>query len=297
LDDWRGVPTGQWTTQQLNLNALTSGPAAVGSPAVSVYNRQFHAVYPDGAGTLWDAWYDGPSSRWNLQQINRNGATSGPAAADNAAAVGFSIQQHIVYPDASGILWDSWYDRASSRWNLQRINLGGVTAGPAATSTPIVASYTPGNYAQMHVVYLDANRVIWDSWYDSATGRWNLQQINLNGVTAGPAVSGNVAVALYNPCTNGDSCPWGPTQNAEMHIVYREAAGTGAIWDSWYSPMNQTWQLQNVTNLAKLPRSTGALLATVHSGELHVITQSPEGRGLDASYNPTVAKWGAASIW
>jgi hypothetical protein len=32
--------------------------------------NQWHVVYRDGAGTIWDSWYDGQSGKWNLRQIN-----------------------------------------------------------------------------------------------------------------------------------------------------------------------------------------------------------------------------------
>ena len=48
-----------WNLQQINLGGLTAGPAAVGKPASFIYNNQSHVLYRDGAGKIWDSWYDG----------------------------------------------------------------------------------------------------------------------------------------------------------------------------------------------------------------------------------------------
>jgi len=149
-----------WHLQQINLNGLTAGPAAVSNPASFIYNNQSHVLYRDGAGKVWDSWYDG--AKWNLQQINLGGLTAGPAAVSDPTSFIYSNQSHVLYRDGSGNIWDSWYD--GGNWNLQQINLGGATSGPAAVGDP--ASFIYNN--QSHVLYRDGSDKVWDSWYGGA---------------------------------------------------------------------------------------------------------------------------------
>jgi hypothetical protein len=175
---------------------------------VSVYNDQQHFTYLDGNGNLQDCWYDGPSNRWNLQQIN---AGAGPTVAGEpvaagqataAAAGGFFVcqynqQDHFAYTDVNGHIQDCWYDGPSNRWNLQQVNGGGPTVAgePVMTNGPAVAGdlFVTVYNDQQHFTYRDANGNVQDCWYDGPSNRWNLQQINAG---AGPTVAGEaVAVA------------------------------------------------------------------------------------------------------
>src|SRR6266705_1581457 len=86
----------------------------------------------------------------------------------------YTDQSHVLYRDTAGKIWDSWYD--GQHWNLQQINLSGMTPGPAAVGDPSsFIIYTD----QSHVLYRDTAGKIWDSWYDGQ--HWNLQQVNLSG--------------------------------------------------------------------------------------------------------------------
>jgi len=98
-----------------------------------------------------------------------------------------TTQSHVLYRDAAGKIWDSWYD--SQHWNLQQINLGGMTPGPAAVGDP--SSFIISE--QSHVLYRDMAGKIWDSWYDGQ--HWNL--INLSGMTPGPAAVGDLYSFIY----------------------------------------------------------------------------------------------------
>ena len=206
-----------WNLQQINLGGVTSGPAAVGDPSSFLYagESQSHVLYRDAAGKIWDSWYDG--QHWNLQQINLSGMTPGPAAVGDPCSFIFAnqSQSHILYRDAAGKIWDSWYD--GQHWNLQQINLGGETSGPATVGDPssFVSAFV--YYAnQSHILYRDAAGKVWDSWYDSP--HWNLQQINLGGMTPGPAAVGDPSSFIY-------------ADESQSHVLYRDA--TGKIWDSW----------------------------------------------------------------
>jgi len=89
-----------------------------------------------------------------------SGVTGGPAAVSDPASFIYNNQSHVLYHDAAGSVWDSWYD--GSKWNLQQINLSGLTAGPAALGD--LASFIYNN--QSHILYRDAAGRVWDSWYN-----------------------------------------------------------------------------------------------------------------------------------
>lgn len=71
--------------------------------------------------------------------------------------------------DASGTIWDAWYN--GSGWNLQQINLGGRTTGPAAVGRifvwvwPLEAS--SNQVTQQHYTYRDATGAIWDAFWST----------------------------------------------------------------------------------------------------------------------------------
>jgi len=167
---------------------------------------------------VWDAWYDGGSNSWNLQQINAGGLTNGPAAVGGPFVSVFGQQQHFAYPDTAGIIWDSWYDGGSNSWNLQQINAGGLTNGPAAVGGPFVSVFGQ----QQHFAYLDSAQIIWDAWYDGGDNSWNLQQVNVGSFTNGGVTTGPSAI----------SGPFVWVYSQQQHFTYRDNGG--AIWDAWY---------------------------------------------------------------
>jgi CubicO group peptidase (beta-lactamase class C family)/catechol 2,3-dioxygenase-like lactoylglutathione lyase family enzyme len=225
-DAWYDSGSNNWSLQQINLGGVTAGSSAAGDPSVSVFGDQQHFVYRDTAGTIHDAWYDAGSNTWSLQQINVGGVTNAPAAAGEPCASAFGQQQHFVYRDSFGVVWDSWYDADSNRWNLQQINCSGVTDGPLAAADPDVLVIDQ----EQHFAYRDENGIIWDAWYDGASDAWNLQQINsTGGVTKGPAASGGPVL-------------W--ALDGQQHFTYVDANGT--ICDSWYDAASENWDLQQI---------------------------------------------------
>jgi hypothetical protein len=214
--------------------ARTFGPAAVEAPSISVFNQQQHFAYRDAAGLVWDAWYDGGSGNWNLQKLNSGGLTDGPLANGVPFACVFGQQQHFTYPDGAGGLWDAWYDSGGGNWSLQKINTGafngGMTGGPLAVN----GVYTSTFGQQQHFGYLDSAGKIWDSWYDSGSNHWNLQQINLKQTDGAARTNGPAAVAGPAISVFGN----------QQHFAYRD--GAGAVWDSWYDSGNNSWNLQQV---------------------------------------------------
>ena len=249
-----------------------SGPATVGAPFVSVFSQQQHVGYRDRGGTIWDSWYDGPSNNWNLQRINTGGLTRGPAAVSGPFICVFKQQQHFAYRDRAGTVWDSWNDGPNNKWNLQQINAGGLTNGPAAVGGPFVCDFNQ----QQHFAYRDSAGTIWDSWYDGPNNRWSLQQINAGGLTTGPAAVGGPFVCDFNQ---------------QQHFAYRD--GAGVVWDSWYDGPNNKWNLQQI-NAGGLTPGPGAIAGPfvwVYGQQQHFSYQGDGGALWDCWYDGPKNRW------
>lgn len=225
-DAWYDAGSNKWNLERINLSGKTRGPAAAGDPFVSVFGEQQHFVYRDSNGTIQDAWYDSGGNRWGLQQINLGGLTTGPAAGGDPQVSVYGTQQHFVYCDAFGGLWDAWYDGDSDQWDVQQLNVGELTNAPLAASDPSVSVYED----QQHVVYPDASGTVWDVWFNGATSTWNLQQLNRpGGVTNGPPATGK---------------PSSWPDEEQQHFTWRD--GLGTIWDAWYDSSTNRWSIQQI---------------------------------------------------
>jgi hypothetical protein len=244
-DAWYDGPIGRWNLQQINFGGHTISPYAASAPFVSVFLDQQHFAYGGLDGTIWDAWYDGSTGEWKLQQINKGlsfnseGLTDGPPSGGQygAATLGctpfvsvFGTQQHFTYVDSSFVIWDAWYDGVTGNWNLQKVNAGGRTNGPLAASLPFVSVFG----VQQHFTYVDSDLIIWDAWYDGATGGWNLQQINSGGQTEGPATWDFTAERndfTGAPSLNSSLFVW--VYGEEQHFSY--VGRDGNMWDAYQS--------------------------------------------------------------
>ena len=78
---------------------------------------------------------------------------------------------------------------------------------------------------QQHFVRRNADGIIKDAWY--GTNGWHLQQINLGGMTRGPAAVGDLFVSVYND---------------QQHFTYRDQGGN--LQDAWYG--TNGWHLQQI---------------------------------------------------
>jgi hypothetical protein len=266
------APEKLWSLQQINAGGLTGGPAATAGPFASAYSQQWHVVYPDAGGTIWDSWYEGGSGIWSLQQINANGLTGGPAAVGAAFAAVSGQQWHVTWRDAGGTIWDAWYDPASAKWGIRQINAGGMTTGPAAAGDPCASVYGQ----QWHVTWRDAAGTIWDAWCDLPSGKWYLQQINALGLTAGPAAAGDPLASL---------------SGSQWHVIWRDAAGT--IWDAWYDPASGKWNLRqiNAGGVTAGPAATGDACTSVYGQQWHVTYRDGGGVIRDCWSDLPSGKW------
>jgi len=204
--------SGRWQLQKINLSGLTPGPAAVGDATAIVFGSQFHVLYRDSAGAIQDAFF-GSSGRWQLQKINLSGLTPGPAAVGDPIATVFGRSQrqfHVLYRDRDGAIQDAFFD-SSGRWQLQKINMGGRTTGPAAIGDPTANVFG----SQFHAIYRDSAGLIQDAYFD---GTWSVDQLNLaGGPPVGPAAAGDALASVFN---------------RQSHVTYR--ASGGQIWDFFF---------------------------------------------------------------
>jgi hypothetical protein len=272
---------------------------------VSVYNNQQHFTYLDANGNLQDCWYGGG---WNLQQINNangSGATvageSIAASQATAAAAGgmfvcqFNDQDHFAYLDVNGNIQDCWYDGTDNKWNLQQINRGTgptvageavMTNGPAVAGDLFVSVYNN----QQHFTYRDARGNIQDCWYNGASGKWSLQQINdANG--SGATVAGEFIATPHATAAAAGGlfvCQY----NDQDHFAYLDANGN--IQDCWYNGPTNTWNLQQINGTSPTvagepvmtdgPAVAGDLFVTVYDGQQHFTYRDAKGNIQDCWY-------------
>jgi hypothetical protein len=107
-DVWKDQSARVWQFQTLaGGGGLTNGPAAASGVCATTYAQQFHVSYLDAASIVWDAWYDAPTARWNLQRlVGPGGMTNGPSPTGGPPSlVTVGAEFHMSYLDA-GAVWD-----------------------------------------------------------------------------------------------------------------------------------------------------------------------------------------------
>ncbi len=146
-------------------------------------------------------------------------------------------QQHFVFRDKNGAIWDSFYLRGEDRWRFQEINTNGH---PAASDT-FVSVFDSAD--QHHFVYPDSFGHVWDSFYRRTDGTWHYQPID----TRGHAPVGRIFVSAFFD---------------QQHFVFRD--GAGRIWDSFYAQADNHWHCQQI-NTGWLPAKSGTC-QPIHTG-------------------------------
>jgi hypothetical protein len=274
FDSWYDPSRNKWNFQKINNGGNTIGPIAINGPFIGVYHDQQHFSYIDSAGTIWDSWYDG-HNKWNLQRINTGGHTNGPPAEVARIAGRISVwtdpsntQQHFTYTAIDLAVYDAFWDQHN--WHLQKINSGGKTGGPPASSSPFGAVFDK----QQHIAYQGANGDIMDSWYDG-NGHWSLQKINNGGNTNGPPAFAGTRPFL-----------WVDSSNTQQHFTY--LASDQGVYDAFWD--GNDWKLQkiNVDGVTNGPASAGAPTACVFfRGNQHICYRDSQGNLWDAFYDGT----------
>jgi photosystem II stability/assembly factor-like uncharacterized protein len=273
-------------------NCLTSGPAAAGDPNVATYLNQMHVSYRDNDGLIQDAWYDGNSGNWYLQQLNGSGQTSGTLAAGDPRIVVYGDQMHVCYRDRADLIQDAWYSQALGQWYLQQLNSNGTsgqTSAPQIEGNPAIASYLNGTSNQMHVCYLTPDGwilgygVIQDIWYDGNSAQWNQEQLVwTGGITDGPVAAGNPAAVQYN---------------TQLHVCYLD--GSGFIQNVYYESLVGQWYIQQLNGsggLAGGPLADGDPSVVIYNNQLHVCFRDKTGLIQDSWYDPGQSQWNQQQI-
>ena len=265
---WNGTDPNTGIIWTARPNPMPAG-TAVGTPFVSAFDNQQHFVFRNRDGTIWDSYFVpkrqiGPivlkDGSWHTQPIN----TAGPPAASDVFVSVFPAadQQHFVYLDRSGNIWDSFYVTSEDAWRYQQIQTHGhVPAGPIFVSA---------FYDQQHFVWRDAAGNIWDSFYPQNGNGWQFQQINTNGHPA----AGNVFVSVFGSA-------------AQQHFVYTDAAGN--IWDSFYVKSTNTWRFQQINTGGHTPAS--GVYVSDYFDQQHFVWRDATGNIWDSFYAQTGDHW------
>jgi hypothetical protein len=282
-DSWYDPTANTWKLQKINAGGNTTGPAAIAGPSIGVYTNQQHFAYVDTNGNIWDSWYDGDANTWKLQKINAGGNTSGPTASGRSemgdiGPVSIWVagsQQHFTYLGMDSVVYDAFWDTSSNSWHLQKINAGGNTTGPLASSFPFACVFN----GQQHIGYVDDGGDIWDSWYDPGANQWKLQKINDGGNTSGPkAMLGNQPFIWVNPAT-------------QQHFTYR--GQDSAVYDAFWDANSSSWHLQKINAGGNTtgPLASSAPFACAFNGQQHIGYVDDGGNIWDSFYDPDANQW------
>jgi hypothetical protein len=258
---------------------MTGTHPAVGNVFVSVFGEadQQHFVYTDSAGNIWDSFYVRSQDKWRCAQINTGWQPANPKpgncqqvmtgthpAVRNVFVSDFFDQQHFVYTDSAGNIWDSFYVRSQDKWRCAQINTGWQPANPTPGDCRQVKTGTRpavGNvfvsvfHDQQHFVYRDSAGNIWDSFYVRSQDKWRCAQINTGWgepTTPTPGDCQQVMTGTHPAVGNVFVSVFGEAD--QQHFVYTDSAGN--IWDSLFRRRvngDGTWRQQQL-NGCTFPR-------------------------------------------
>jgi outer membrane protein assembly factor BamB len=206
---------------------------------------QQHFVYST-RGVIGDSYFDQTAKNWSLQQITTRPAPVGNIFVSTFAAGGLQ-QQHFVFRDENGNVWDRFFDQGDKTWHFQKINEDshdsrnscphntGTSKTPSAASDVFVSDFLE----QQHFVFADATNNVWDYFFDQADTTWNCQQIS----TGGHHPFGNIFVSTFTA---------GGLQ--QQHFVFREENGN--VWDRYFDQGDTTWYTQKINTAAHDSRNS-----------------------------------------
>jgi hypothetical protein len=260
---WDGTDTNTGIIWALRPNPNTQ--RIVSGPFVSVFHNQQHFVFRDKNATIWDAFFVRPENflqkaKWRFQEINTNGR---PTASDIFVSVFDSAdQQHFVYRDSVGNIWDSYYVRGNNSWHFQQIDTHG--------HVPVGEIFVSAFFDQQHFVFRDSAGRIWDSFYAQADNKWHFQQVNNGGHPA----AGNVFVSVFGSAN-------------QQHFVYTD--GVGNIWDSYYARGSNSWHFQQIDTHGHVP--LGEIFVAAFFDQLHFVYRDSAGFIWDSFYAQADNEW------
>jgi hypothetical protein len=230
----------------------------------------------------------------------------------------FHDQQHFVFRDKHGAIWDAFYRKDANQWDFQEININGH---PAASDV-FVSVFDSAD--QQHFVYTDSAGYIWDSFYRRGHG-WDFQPIPTYGITPVGQIfvsdffdeqhfvfrdgAGNIWDSFYKAGqgwnfrpidTNGHPAagdivgersvytdPYGNIVSYYVHFVYMDS--TGSIWDSYYRK-DEGWNtFQPVDTYGHTP--AGGIFVSGFYDQQHFVFTDATGTIWDSFYKQVDHKW------
>ncbi len=237
---------GKWHFQEIN----TGGhPATAGNLSVSAFDAadQQHFAYPDGAGKIWDSFFERGNNTWHFQQI----ATHNHPAFGNIAVSAFHDQQHFAYRDRAGLIWDSFFVQSDGKWHFQEINTNGH---PATAGDLFVSVFDAAD--QQHFAYPDGAGAIWNSFYERGNNTWHFQQIDTHGH---PAVGDIFVSAFFD----------------QQHFAYRDTPGR--VFDAFYAQTGNRWRFQEINAYDCMGSSSDQLDLTPNGAPCNAINKIVHG--------------------
>jgi hypothetical protein len=200
-------------------------------------------------GIIWAARPD-PDARQN--------------AVDTPFVSVFRDQQHFVFRNMDGAVWDSFYARAENKWHFQQVNFSGIPA----TGGVFVSVFDAAD--QQHFAYTDGVGNIWHSLYRRGDRKWLFHQIDTHGH---PAVGGIFVSAFHD----------------QQHFVWRDASGS--IWDSFYAQADDKWHFNHI-NTNGHPATGGVFVSVFDAADQqHFVYTDGVGNIWDSLYRRGDHKW------
>ena len=176
----------------------------------------------------------------------------------------FHDQQHFVFRNRDGEIWDSFYIRGANRWRFIQI----PTKDNPAASDIFVSVFHDAD--QQHFVYTDSARNIWDSFYRRGDDKWLFQSIETHGHT--PA--GAIFVSDFDD---------------QQHFVWKD--GSGRLWDSFYAQADDQWHFQEINTNGHLAAGN-VFVSVFHDADQQHFVYTDSARNIwDSFYRRGDDKW------
>jgi polyvinyl alcohol dehydrogenase (cytochrome) len=290
---WYSYGTGQWYGPEDLTAALgvpSSGYLASAPTVVFTPDGGQQLVFWQGAnGDLWEAWYTYALSSWNVQDLTSARGLAGAGTVASRPSVSFTPgggQQLVFWQGSNHDLWEAWYTVALSTWYSQDLStglLGGAGAGTLASAPTVIL--TPGGGQQL-TFWQGTNNDVWEAWYTVATYTWNVQDLTAARFPGAAAVASAPDVLL--------------TPDAGQQLLFYQAAGTGDLWEAWYTVATYSWNAQDLTTthlggLGSLASSPDVLV-TSGGGQQLVFWQTTGGHLDEAWYTVSAYSWAGQDL-
>jgi hypothetical protein len=290
---WYGFASGQWAgpvdmTSQL---AVPSSGDLLSAPTVTFTpDGGQQLVFWQGANDdLWEAWYSYRFGNWQVQDLTSSRNLAGAGKVDSAPMVTFTPgggQQLVFWRGANNDLWEAWYSLTFSVWQSQDLSAGLLAGAGAGTvvSTPDVI-LTPGGGQQL-AFWQGSNGHVWEAWYSVQFRTWQVQDLTAARFPTAANIASQPDVIL--------------TPGGGQQLVFYQAAGSGDLWEAWYTLSSSGWAAQDLTT-ARLGglgavASEPMVIVSPDGNTQLVFWQSAADHLDEAWYSLTSATWAHADL-